>query len=345
MTTIDPYQPADRAGIHALYARVFGAESATAFAARWDWLYQRNPALGGGLPRIWVAHEGGDVVGQYATMPVRLAVLGREIDAAWGCDVMAAPEQQGKGLGPELFRTWDAGCGAAIGLSLTDASHKLFQKLHWPFIGAVPRFAKALSPRARERFGERPPSLVARVSGGMRAILGGGAAPRARVVALPAFGDDVTRLWERVAPAFAFAVRRDAPYLSWRFGQHPTVRYEALGLERDGALVAWAVYRHVSDDDWQVTVLVDFLADPADAPLFDALLAAVHDVARSAGSEVVRTFAMHAGFRAGLARAGYASRGATLRMVAKINEVPVPDGYYASQDAWHVTRGDSDGDR
>ena len=31
------------------------------------------------------------------------------------------------------------------------------------------------------------------------------------------FGDEISRLWERSARHFAFAVRRDARYLDWKF--------------------------------------------------------------------------------------------------------------------------------
>lgn len=341
MTTIGPWREGDREAILALYRRVFGDAAADALALRWDWLYVRNPALAGGPPRIWVVRDGEAVVGQYATMPVRLAVPGAEVDAAWGCDVMLAPELQGQGVGGPLFRAWDAGCGAAIGLSLTDASHKLFQKLAWPHIGAVPRFAKPLTDAARATFGEGRPSLVSRLSGAMRAI----AAPPAAAEPLVAFDARADALWARVAPRFAFAVRRDAAYLNWRFLAHPSVRYEALAIPRGDGIAAWAVLRHVPDRDWQVTVLVDFLADPDDADATSALLAAVDAAARAAGSAVVRAWALHAGFQGALVRAGYHAREATLRFVAKVNAVPVPDGYYADTSRWHVTRGDSDADR
>ena len=41
---------------------------------RWEWQYRRNPNNPGGTPVIWIAREGPSVIGQYATMPVRLQV-------------------------------------------------------------------------------------------------------------------------------------------------------------------------------------------------------------------------------------------------------------------------------
>ena len=102
MAEIDRYRPDDRRQVEALYRRVFGPDAADANRLRWDWQYRRNPNVAADGPLIWLAREGSTVVGQYATMPVRLSLGGREIDASWGMDVMVAPERQRQGLGDAL---------------------------------------------------------------------------------------------------------------------------------------------------------------------------------------------------------------------------------------------------
>ena len=63
--------------LEALYRRVFGPDAAEASRLRWEWQYRRNPNNPGGAPVIWIAREGPTLVGQYATMPVRLQVHGQ----------------------------------------------------------------------------------------------------------------------------------------------------------------------------------------------------------------------------------------------------------------------------
>ncbi len=75
-------------------------------------------------------------------------VKGREVTGSWGMDVMVAPERQRRGLGEVLFRTWDRNVGASLGLGLSDASYRLFQKLSWPDVGPVPCLVKPLTRRA-----------------------------------------------------------------------------------------------------------------------------------------------------------------------------------------------------
>ena len=75
------------------------------------------------------------------------------------------------------------------------------------------------------------------------------------------------------------------------------------------------------------------------------MLAWVEAEARAARADVLRAFASHAQFQDALRNAGLDDRPTTLRFVAKVNGCALPADYYASTEQWHVTRGDSDGDR
>ncbi len=151
MAEVERYRREDRRAVDALYRRVFGTDAAEASRLRWEWQYRRNPNNPGQEPEIWIAREGPAIVGQYATMPVRLRVQGSEVQGSWGMDVMVAPERQRQGLGEVLFRTWDRNVGASLGLGLSEASYRLFQKLRWPDVGPVPCFVKPLTRRALRR--------------------------------------------------------------------------------------------------------------------------------------------------------------------------------------------------
>ncbi len=347
MADIDRFRPDDRRQVEALYRRVFGADAADANRLRWDWQYRRNP---NGPPQsapIWLAREGTTVIGQYGTMPVRLSVLGKEIDAAWGMDVMVAPERQRQGVGDQLFRVWDRQVGAALGLGPSDASAQLFRKLGWPDVGTVPCLAKPLSRRALRR-----PTWPVGVNRFVSAVT----LPWVRLVSRTRplqgevrmtrhFDEGFTRLWNRVSPRFAFAVRRDAAYLNWKYIQTPHVRYSTAVLEREGVPEGYVVYRHVYEPRGRVTLLVDFLTDPNDEIGLTTLLRWVDREARAADSDKIRTFALHAGFRRLLRKSGYYAVKSSMTLLAKVNAVPVPSAFYDNTDTWHVTLGDSDQDR
>jgi GNAT superfamily N-acetyltransferase len=347
MADIDRYRPEDRRQVEALYRRVFGPDAADANRLRWDWQYRRNPNGPTTSPPIWLAREGATVIGQYGTMPVRLGLSGREIDAAWGMDVMVAPERQRQGVGDQLFRMWDRQVGAALGLGPSEASAHLFQKLGWPDAGVVPCLVKPLSRRSLRRptcpIGVN--RLVSAVTLPWVRLVARARPLQGEVRAVRHFGDEFTRLWERIGPRFAFAVRRDAPYLNWKYLQTPHVRYLAAILERQGVAEGYVIYRHVHEPRGRVTLLVDLLADPSDDAGVLTLLRWVDREARAADSDKIRTFALHAGFRRLLRKSGYYAVKSSMTLLAKVNSVPVPPTFCDDTEGWHVTLGDSDVDR
>jgi GNAT superfamily N-acetyltransferase len=344
---VDRYRPDDRRAVEALYRRVFGADAADASRLRWEWQYRRNPNNPGGEPEIWVAREGPAIIGQYATMPVRLRVSGTELKGSWGMDVMVAPERQRRGLGEVLFTTWDRNVGASLGLGLSEASYRLFQKLHWPNLGPVPCFVKPLSRRAfrHPRWPVAINRLISALTWPLVMVVSRTRPLRAEVRLVQRFDDSFTDLWERLSSKFDFAVRRDAPYLNWKYSSAPHVRYSVAALMREGKTAGYVVYRHVHEPRGRVTLLVDLFADPDDEPGVETLLHWIDREARQADSDKIRSFALHAAFRKALRRAGYFQVKSTMEFVAKINGIDLPGEFYEHTDRWHVTLGDSDQDR
>ena len=347
MADIDRFRPDDRRAVEALYRRVFGQDAAEANRLRWEWQYGRNPNNPPQGPQIWIAREGPAVVGQYATMAVKLDVKGREVDGAWGMDVMVAPERQRQGLGEILFRTWDRHVGASLGLGLSDSSYRLFQKLRWPDVGPVPCFVKPLTRRALRRPNWPQPinRLVSALTLPFVRIIARSQPLGAEARLIPRFDDSFTRLWQELAPKFDFAVRRDAAYLNWKYQSPPHVRYQIVALRRDDRNVGYAVYRHAHEPRGRVTVLVDFLVDPDDEAGLKTLLRWIDREARAADSDKIRTFALDERYRRILRRSGYFQVKSTMEFVAKINALDPGADFYRDTSRWHVTLGDSDQDR
>jgi hypothetical protein len=341
------YRREDRRAVDALYRRVFGIDAAEASRLRWEWQYRRNPNNPGQEPEIWIAREGPAIIGQYATMPVKLLVRGKEVQGSWGMDVMVAPERQRQGLGEVLFRTWDRNVGASLGLGLSDASYRVFQKMRWPDVGPVPCFVKPLTRRALRR-PEWPlivNRLVSAVTLPIVKVVARNRPLRAEVRLLHRFDDSFTALWESIAPTLDLAVRRDAAYLNWKYTSAPHVRYSIAALRRENRNVGYAVYRHVYEPRGRVTLLVDFLVHPDDEDGLGTLLGWVDREARRADSDKIRAFVLHSAFRRVLKKSGYFQVKSTMEFVVKVNALDVPPAFYEETDTWHITLGDSDQDR
>jgi hypothetical protein len=344
MSEIDRFRPDDRRGVDLLYRRKHGADAAEAHRLRWDWQHRRNPSNTTGQPGIWVAREGPTVVGHYPTIPVRISLKGLEVDAAWGTDAFVAPERDGQGLGEALVRAWDRHNGAMLAFNVSPESRLVLDRLHWPESQTLPCLVKPLTRRAM-----RLPHLPMPVNRLISALM----YPVVQVVArskplgaecepIRRFDSSFTALWERLAPKFDLAVRRDAPYLNWRYVEPPHARHSIVALKRHGTVHGYAVYRHRHEPLGRVTMLVDFLVDPNDVSGLKTLLRWVDRAARAEDSDKIRCYVMNGAFRKLLRRNGYFNVKSTMEVAVKINAVQVPRGFYEETDGWHLTSGDEE---
>jgi hypothetical protein len=344
MSDIDRFRPEDRRGIDMLHRRTHGADAVEASRLRWDWQHRRNPSNRGGQPDIWVAREGPTVVGHYPTIPVRVSLKGLEVEGAWGADALVAPERDRQGLDEALLRAWDRNCGAVLAIGLSAESRGVLDRLRWPESHVVPCLVKPLTRRA-VRLPHVPAPLnrlISAVTYPLVQVVARSRPLRAECEPIRRFDASFTALWERLAPKFDLAVRRDAPYLNWRYVEPPHVRYSMVALRRSGALHGYAVYRHRHEPLGRATILVDFLVDPDDVSGLKTLLRWVDRAARAEDADKVRCYVMSTPFRRVLRRNGYFNVKSTLEVAVKVNAVQVPPGFYEDTDRWHLTYGDAE---
>jgi GNAT superfamily N-acetyltransferase len=340
--------PADDEEIFRLYREEFGADRTEASRRRWAWQYLENPANGPDGSVVWVARDDATILGQYASMPVRLWWGGREVRASWGMDVFVRLEARGLGVGAELFHTWSEHVDVALGLGLTPASYALFRKLRYHDIGPVAFYRKALDPQA----------VTARYLG---PVLGAGVAPLVasglkllypeepersvdvEVRRIDDFGPEYDALWERARASYVMCVRRDSAYLRWKYLRCPHRVYELWEARRKRELAGYAVTRHEDYRGLRLGWIVDVFTHAKDHEAKGMLLAAALDAFREAGVARAQAFSMNARLGLDLRRYGFIP--GTSPMQFCVRSRLGGDAPFANLDGWHVVFGDSDMDR
>jgi GNAT superfamily N-acetyltransferase len=344
--TIETRSGRDAEELFRLYEEVFGEALTESSRQRWRWQYEENPA-GAGHPSIWVARDDGQVLGQYASMPVRLSWGGREVRSSWGMDVFLKPAARGRGIGAQLFTTWSDSVDVALGLGLTPSSYGLFQKLRYADVGPVPFAVKVMDARsvARRKLGPTGVLVAPFLALGWR--LRHPERPRAdpSVAVSPAegFPPEYDALWERAGAGYAMCVRRDAAYLEWKYGRCPTRRYRVHEARRGGTLHGFAVSRQEDYRGLRIGWVVDCFAARDDDAARDALLQAVLSHFRADGVARAQAFAMSTALRAALSRLGF--RAGRSPMQFCVNARVPSQAVLADLGGWHVVFGDSDMDR
>lgn len=317
----------------------------------WDWQYDRNPCHGEESPAFLFV-DPPRVLGLLGTIPVELNAGGETCAASWGIDVVSHPEFRNAGVGGYLVMAWDGATPVSLSLGVTDMALEVFRASGRTFAGAIPVFKRVLSPRKvlGRRFRSR---LVASLASGALTWMDGRAArprafPSALVFerlegALEGHAAELQALWDRVAGAHPFAVRRTPAYLAWRFREKPGGGFDLWAVRRDGALCGWVATRVLERDGLRAGYVADLLAEPDEDVLGFAIAGAVDALARD-GADLVECLASKAEYQRALQRAGFWKRPSTTRFLYKVND-PALDGRFRGAEtleAWHITYADSD---
>jgi len=331
--------------IFRLYEEVFGEGLTEASRRRWRWQYLENPETGSSGPDIWVVREEGRLLGQYASMPVRLWWGQEEVRASWGMDVFVRAEARGKGAGARLFTTWADQVEVALGLGLTPSSYGLFQKLRYHDVGPVPFYQRILDPRAvvRRRWGPSG-ALLGPLLGSALSLWRPDREPppgNTTISPITHFGPEYDRLWERARASYAMCVRRDAAYLDWKYARCPHRRYQLWEAKRQGDLVGFAVSRWEDYEGLRLGWIVDLFADASDGETRHALIGRVIEEFRNAGVARAQAFSMNKALAVDLNRRGFIKGRSPMQFCVKAHA----EGPMARPELWHVVFGDSDMDR
>ncbi len=257
---IREYRPGDEESILATFRAAFAADGDSVGPPRtpeqWRWAFRDNPAG----HRIWVAAFEGKVVAQYAALPSRVLVEGRESHFAQIVDSMVHPEHRMGLKRPGLFVQtalpfFDHYCGP----------EKDLVNYGWPIESAW-RIGKTFLKYEVVR---TQPVL----SRGVGDFPGG--IPD-EVEEIARFDEQARWLYDRCAGAFGASTIRDAAFLNWRFLDNPQHDYTCYGVrDGEGILRGYAVYRLA---DWYLPnlgLVVDWLVPPDEPEVGELLHRAV----------------------------------------------------------------------
>jgi hypothetical protein len=285
-------RPADLDADEGAILRLWDGNLRDADAARYRWIYEHNPQ---GRAICWVATDAAaEVAGVAAAFPHTIHGPSGRWRAGVSSDFVVGTAHRTMGPALMLQRTLATSCGE-------------HQRLDVIF-GFANKAARAVQVRAK--FKDLGPATdmrkVIRSAGALTrrfGTIGRIAAPlvdtaiavmerrstassgRLRCVEVTSFDARFDALWASVAQAMPLTGERTSAYLTWRFGDHPHIRYRTMIAERaNGPALAGYVVWHTREDE---LIIADMLTDEArDTQV--ALVANVLKEARALGVESVR---------------------------------------------------------
>lgn len=329
-----------------------------------------NPGAGGEEPPTFLFLHGGRAVGHVTTLPIRLWLGGRTIQAHWVKGLMVSPEHRNGPVGFTLLKEAVGQLGTALALVVQPAPRRLFSALGFRDLGVLPNRVRAFRPgrvlaglRSEALdLGDRPlgrlslallrAPLVARATGfklriatSVWSALAGRVPSGCRLeYGGPGAGEGDT-LWSSVRGSVAAGPERDPEYLAWRYRDED--RYTIARVYERRALVGLAVVRRPKPEGdprlggARVAVLSDLVLPPDRGGVARAALAGAERLARRMDADALLCSASHSSLAGPSGRRGFLAVPGNVHVLARFGpglEEPPPLG------RWWLTRGDSEAD-
>ena len=266
--SIRPYQKGDEQGIVELFEEVFDKPMGiTESLKHWRWEFEQNPV---GDKYIHLAVDDGDIVGQYAVIPMRMLVMGQESIGSLSLDTMVHPDYQGQGMFVELAnslysRLSDSGISITYGFPNKNSMHGIFQRLDWKEICEMPILIRPVDfDRSLEKlWGPGVKSKIGSFLGKKYYDIKHKPAKLPedlRVEKVEKF-NGVDDLWRTVTNGVKIGAVRDQKYFDWRFVDKPEFDYQIYLLRKGDSSLGYLVTGTMDYWDMKVIFILDLLTE------------------------------------------------------------------------------------
>lgn len=329
-----------------------------------------NCVVPGEPPPTWIVLQDGAAIAHVTTIPIRIALTGREQPAYWVKGLWVLPEHQRSSAGFLVLRAATAALSPALGLVHEPSAIRLFQALGYTDLGGLPNFIRILRPsvvlsrlevnalglgnipswmRAAVRLGRATAPLtgaLARAGSTLwSAVATGPLGKLSTTIDEELDPDGVDRLWAAIRREIANGPVRDAAALAARY--EPRLGYRFVHVRSGGRLVGLGVVKAPGEHGdsrlrgLAIASLSDLSYLPSDPAAGLAVLRGAEDVARRMGADALLASASAAGVAPLPQRRAFLRVPANLHVLARLGSGALPSSQIAD---WWFTRGDSGGD-
>ncbi len=260
----------DIEGVLSLRKMVFGKAEEDKLDPRfWRWQMRENPD---GAGWIYVAEEGGEIIGHLADLPKRFSVQGRITLGTLTHDMMVHPRYRRKGISTATaklgIRKVEKGKGEFMtAYSIRLESLNSLLKVGWregvklPVLVYPIRFYGIINRYLHFKLGSL---LIGGMARCFYLVLSGKKEGKkedgVEIRRVHELDESFDLFWEKAISLYPIMGVRDRTYLNWRYLQHPTRDYIIYRALERGEMKGYVVLRKVELLNFNSAVIVDLLA-------------------------------------------------------------------------------------
>jgi hypothetical protein len=254
---------------------------------RFEWMYKKNPynKTGEMLP-IWLAIDGGMVVGMSTLMHQLFTINGVDIQGAWCCDLRILSDYRRMGIATQLEKLRMADCDV-FSVSSSEISIKIKEKLGYIVRPAFTSYVyiSKFDPNILYedlsrylRFKNNPILYNLGYRFGIHRIVSSlfniifryiqkrnlqnnhPLGKKLNAKKIDKFDFDASLFWDNIKGKFGFAANRDAEYLNWKYIDQKNMHFKNYLFFYHNNIVGVLVIRKEKN----VGIIADIIVDPDD---------------------------------------------------------------------------------
>lgn len=332
---------------------------------RRDWLSRGNPNFNNDFAgtSIIAKTPEGKIVGHFGIIDFTLKAGDQLYQAAWGRDLIILPGQRKLGIGPFLIEHMlktakKSQYSMFLIAGLNDQVYPIYKKFGFTDLGHIPLYLKFNAPKKiftgkiKNRFLAEFCIIAARfILFGINCLSSLfnirylNLEKDITIEKIASFDKAFDGLWERVSVKFPLISKRDSCRLNWRFVEQPYWKYTIFKAtdKKSGLLTGYIVLRQGKSRGFDIGIISDIFADPADKRTIFALLKSALSYFKGIKEvEFIRCNILHGAFEKILSKAGFFKAKSSSRfMVYNFGDRP-DAGFVSKRENWFIDYADSD---
>lgn len=265
------YKDGDEEEINRLFNDIFGEKRSI---DEWAWKFRKNPF--GDILLIGLAESGGQIVGQYANIPILFKYKDSNVLVGLPVDNFVHPNFRGgfKGMQKAMFEFQNLLAdenNICFGLGFPNREAYIVGKrvLKYKDIGRIPVLFRRLNWRlAIKRILPSLPSIVLNTVRDINNVVyriliktKSRHKPEGLKIKLyDSFDERFDEFWEKIKGQYGIIGVRDQKFLNWRY-KKPGNTYEIIVAELAGKIAGYAVIKTKTENEHVVAYIIDILVD------------------------------------------------------------------------------------
>lgn len=355
------YKEDDKEKILKLFEKVHGDALArqlhkgTSEEARkhWNWQFERNPYNTEEYPLIWIAEHDDRIVGQWASMPIKLKINDTYVDSAWCVDVMVHPDYERQGIAKELVLQMEKSVNLPMILGISKVGLVFMRKkINWMKVGTSQPLVKIINTKkilAKYIKNEFVLNLVSGLGNSFFRYCFPVYKFNTKELSfeeIKVFNEEFNIFFEKVSKFYPVIVKRDKDYLNWRYINHPNYKYTVFVIRRLKEILGFVVLRIKRKENGKIGMIVDLLAYPHNKNIMLLLIKESIEFFTRKGCDYIQTIIFDKQIEKILKKNGFIKikKGFGRPFLIYTDNCSIPKSYFTNKEKIFFTWGDSDGE-